>query len=68
MLSRIVLAVVVAVIVTLACVLVGGILITLDVSVAVAVGAFLKDYSGVLGVLAGLAWFFSGRTIPPIQP
>lgn len=64
MLSRIVLAVVVAVIVTLACVLVGGILITLQVPVAVTVGAFLKGYSGVFGVLAGLWFYFSGASFP----
>lgn len=64
MLSRIVLAVVVAVVVTLACILLGGILITLRVDIAVAVGAFLKNYSGVLGILAGLAYFFGGYSVP----
>jgi hypothetical protein len=62
MLSRVVLAVVVAVVVTLACTLLGGILMTLEVSVAVAVGSFLREFSGVLGVLAGLWYFFSGYT------
>jgi len=62
MLSRVVLSVVVGVIVTLVCLLVGGILISLTVALAVTVGQFLKDYAAVLGVLAALAWFFSGRT------
>lgn len=62
MISRIVLAVVVAVIVTLLCILGGGILATLQVAVAVTVGNWLTQYSAVLGVLSGLAWFFSGRT------
>lgn len=60
MLSKLILAVVVAVIVTLACILVGGILITLTISIAVTIGSFLKDYAGVLGVLAGLWYFFAG--------
>lgn len=60
MISKLILAVVVAVVVTLACILVGGILITLTVSVAVTIGKFLKDYAGVLGVLAGLWHFFAG--------
>lgn len=61
MLSRVILAVVVAVVVTLACVLVGGILETLKVAVAVTVGDFLKDFAGVIGTLAGLWFFFRGR-------
>lgn len=60
MIQRIVLAVVVAVAVTLACILVGSILIALKVAVAVTVGAFLKDWAGVLGLLVGLWWFFVG--------
>ncbi len=62
MISRFILAVVVAVVVTLGCMLLGAILITLKVSVAVTVGDFLKTYSAVLGVLAGLYSFFTGRT------
>ncbi len=60
MVRKIVLGVVVAVIVTLLCVLLGGILAALDVSVAVVVGTWLKQYSTVLGILAGLAYAFSG--------
>lgn len=60
MLSKLVLAVVVAVIVTLACVLVGSILISLEVAIAVTIGDFLKSYAGVIGVLAGLWHFFAG--------
>lgn len=64
MLRRIVTAVVVAVAVTLACLLLGAILVTLKVAVAVSVGEFLKDWSGVIGVLAGL-WMFATGTIRP---
>jgi Tfp pilus assembly protein PilN len=60
MLRRLALAVVVAVVVTLACVLLGGILATLQISIAVTIGQFLTQWSGVLGVLAGLWFFFSG--------
>ncbi len=64
MLSKLVLAVVVAVVVTLACILVGAILVTLKVDIAVTIGQFLKDYAGVFGVLAGLWHFFSGASWP----
>ncbi len=64
MLNRIVLSVLVAVVVTLACILVGGILITLTVAVAVTVGQFLKDYGAVIGVIAGLWYYFSGANWP----
>lgn len=67
LLSRVVMAVVVAVLVTLACILVGSILITLEVAIAVTIGAFLKDWATVLGVLAGLAYFFSGSTWSPFR-
>lgn len=60
MLSKLVLSVVVAVIVTLACILLGGILVALKVDIAITIGEFLKDYAGVLGVLAGLWHFFAG--------
>ena len=63
MLSRLVLAVVVAVVVTLACILLGGILISLTVAVAVTVGTFLKNYAGVLGVIAGIWYFFAGGNL-----
>lgn len=65
MLSKLALAVVVAVVVTLACLLLGAILVALNVSIAVTIGNFLKTYSAVLGVLAGLWYFFAGRLFPP---
>lgn len=60
LLARIVLAVVVAVLVTLGCILVGSILVTLKVAIAVTIGDFLRDYAGVFGVLAFLWYFFAG--------
>ena len=59
MLSRLALSVVVAVIVTLACVLLGAILKSLDVAIAITVGDFLAKYSAALGVLSGIWYFFS---------
>jgi hypothetical protein len=62
MLQRLILAVVVAVVVTLGCVLIGGILASLGVAIAVTIGGWLTQYATVFGILAGIAWFFSGRT------
>lgn len=66
MLSKLVLSVVVAVVVTLACTLLGSILIALNVSVAATLGAFLKGFATVLGILAGLWYFFAGNARWPI--
>ena len=60
MIGRIVLAVVVAVITTLACMLLGAIIVTLGIPIAVTIGAFLSEWGTVIGVLAGLWHFFSG--------
>lgn len=60
MLARLVLAVVVAVVTGLVCILVGGILVTLKVPIAVTIGDFLSAWGWVIGVLAGLWYFFSG--------
>jgi hypothetical protein len=65
MLSRLILAVVVAVVVTLACILLGAILHALTVSIALTIGDFLKTYSAVIGILAGLWYFFQGYNVWP---
>lgn len=67
MLSRIILSVIVAIAVTLGCFLLGAILVALKVDIAVTVGDFLKNYGGVIGVLAGLWFFFTGNTWPKRQ-
>jgi hypothetical protein len=59
MIGRLVIAVVVAVIVTLACLLLGTILDTLHVPIATTVGHFLLQWGYVIGVLAGLFQFFN---------
>jgi hypothetical protein len=60
MLSKLALSVVVAIVVTLACILLGAILIALKIDIAVTIGDFLKNYGAVLGVLAGIWYFFTG--------
>lgn len=63
MLSRIILAVLVAVIVYIACLFVGGVLfvqLLAKIPAAVAVGHFLVDWAVVISVIAGLWQFFAG--------
>jgi len=63
MITRIVLALVVAVVVGLVLVaLLGPILVGLAVPIAVTVGGFFVHYGWVIGVLAGLWFYFSGAT------
>jgi uncharacterized membrane protein len=59
MIPRLILAVVVAVVVTLACILLGAILASLGIAIAVTVGGFLKQWGAVIGILAGLWYFFA---------
>ena len=63
MLKKLILAVCVAVVVTLGCYLLGAILITLKVAIAITIGDWLKSYGSVLGVLAGLWYFFDGGSL-----
>ena len=60
MIKRIGLAVVVGVAVFLGCLLLGALLVALKVDFAVTIGTFLKQYSGVIGLLAALWHFFTG--------
>ena len=69
MIARLVLAVVVAIIVGLVCMyLLGPILVSLAVPIAVVVGDFFIKWGWTLGVLAGLWYFFSGSTWPMRGP
>jgi hypothetical protein len=65
MIARIVLAVVVGVVTTLACMLIGAILAGLPVPIAATVGNFLATYAAAFGVLAALWYFFSGGFVWP---
>ena len=68
MLRKLILAVVVAVVVTLACFLLGAILVNLKVDIAITIGEWLKQYGAVLGVLAGLWHFFNGGfSLPQVK-
>lgn len=60
MLSRIIFAIVVAVSFTLACLLLGAILLLLKIDIATTVGDFFKLHAGTIGILAGLFTFASG--------
>jgi hypothetical protein len=62
--TRIVLAVVIAVVVTIVLVgLLGPILETLKVEIATTIGRFFVSWGAVIGVLAGLWYFFAGGGI-----
>jgi hypothetical protein len=64
MISRLVLALVVAIVVGLGCTfLLGPILASLPVPIAGFVGGFLETWGWTLGVLAGLWKFFSGKIL-----
>ena len=64
MITRIVLSVVVAIVVGLLCILLGSILVALEAPPAVVVGGFLTQWGWVIGILAGLWYFFGGGTFP----
>jgi len=60
MLKRVILAVIVAVVVTLGCILLGLLLGAIGISVAEVIGGFLTKYAGAIGILAGIWYFFRG--------
>jgi len=60
MLNRVIRSVVIGVVVTLICILVGSLFLTLNVGLAVTVGGFLRTYAAALGVLAALYVFATG--------
>lgn len=64
MLSLLVMAVIVACVVGLIAILAGKILSSVGIPIAATVGGFLEQYCWVIGVLAGLWYFFSGGELP----
>lgn len=60
MITRIVLAVVVGIVVFLVCTFLGGLLASVAISWVAAIGAFLKAWASLLGLLAALWHFFGG--------
>lgn len=65
-LKRLVLAVCVGVIVSLVLVLLGVLLISIEATLAVNVGTFLKTYSYAFGVIAAIWYFLTGK--PTLTP
>lgn len=69
MLRKLILAIVVAVVVTLGLLLLGQILVSVSndpTSLLVTIGNFFKSYGSLLGILAGLWFFFTdGFRLPP---
>ena len=63
MLIRILRAVIIAVVVGLACILLGVVLESINVPPAEAVGGFLTTYAWAIGILAGLWAFLGGDSI-----
>jgi hypothetical protein len=68
MIARLVLALVVAIVTGLVCLLLGSILGSLDVPIATTIGGFLTHWGWVIGILAGLWFYFSGGTFPHFGP
>ena len=60
LISRIVLAIVVAIAIGLVCLLVGVVLVVIDAPIAVSIGTFFKEWAWVIGLLAGIWHFFAG--------
>ncbi len=60
MIRKLVLALVVAVAVTIGLLLLGAILVTLKVDIAITIGNFFKQWGSVIGILAGIWYMFSG--------
>jgi len=68
LISRIVRAVVIAVAVGLVCILLGLVLGSLNVPITDTIGSFLKQWGWVIGVLAGLWYFFFEGSFPSFGP
>ena len=62
MIARIVLAMVVGAAVGLLCLLLGSVLSSVDIPFVATVGSFLATWAWVIGLLAGVWFFFTGRT------
>lgn len=61
MFVRAILAIIVAVAVALICILLGGILNSINAPIIEPIGEFLHNWGWVIGALAGLWYFFSGN-------
>lgn len=59
--NKIAIAVIVGIAVWLVALLLGTLLLAVDAQPVTAVGAFLKTYAALIGLLAGLLNYFTGR-------
>lgn len=60
MLKKALIALFVAIIVAIVCLVLAGLFILFKVELATSIGTFLKQYSTFIGILAGLAYFVWG--------
>lgn len=58
-------ALLVAIVVAIVCVLLGGLLIAFKVEIATSIGNFLKTNSTLIGILGGLGYFINGYVERP---
>lgn len=65
MVRKVILSVVVGVVVSLVCLLLGSLMGSISVEWAAKVGKFLESYSGLIGLLAAIWYFFAS---PPVTP
>lgn len=68
MIARLVFAVAVGIGTALACLLLGLILSAIGVPIVTTIGDFLSRWAWVIGAVAGLISFVSGRVWPPTVP
>lgn len=64
--TRIIQAVLVAVVVGLVCILLGSVIADLKVPIAVTIGGFMHEWGWVIGVVAGLWFYFGNGAFPKI--
>lgn len=60
MFTRVLLALLVLVAAAVVCLLLGGLLQTIQEATANSIGAFLKGNAGLIGFLCGIVWFIWG--------
>jgi hypothetical protein len=68
MISRLIVAIVYAIIVGLVLLLIGLVLVALGIPILATIGHFLKQWCWVLGFLAGVLSFFGGWSFPRVGP
>ena len=62
MLTRLILAVIVGIVTFIVLYVVGALLATVDVTWVSTLGSLLKQFSSLLGLIAGVWYYFTGQT------